>query len=97
MKAQAGLAAKDNASQGQGPAIIGLDQPPERGRGLAEHGDPFLIDEIEELKEEELILYCRSGARSGQAGLFLEAMGFKNVKNLVGGINDWKEKFGASN
>jgi rhodanese-related sulfurtransferase len=51
------------------------------------------IDEIEDLKDEELILHCRSGVRSAQAGLFLEAMGFRNVKNLVGGMLDWQEKF----
>ena len=53
------------------------------------------IDEIEDLKGEELILHCRSGVRSAQAGLFLEAMGYSNVKNLVGGMLDWQEKFGS--
>lgn len=52
------------------------------------------IDEIEELKDEELILYCRSGNRSGQAAMFLDAMGFKNTKNLVGGMLAWEDKFG---
>jgi len=52
------------------------------------------IDEIEDLKDKELILYCRSGNRSGQACMFLEAMGFKNTKNVVGGILAWQEKFG---
>ena len=51
------------------------------------------IEEIEDLKEEEIILYCRSGSRSGQACLFLEAMGFKNTKNLVGGMLNWQEKY----
>lgn len=51
------------------------------------------IDAIEDLKEEEVILYCRSGNRSMQACLMLESMGFKNVKNLVGGMLDWQEKF----
>ncbi len=50
-------------------------------------------DEIDDLKEEEVIFYCRSGNRSGQACLILETMGFKNVKNLVGGMNDWQVKF----
>lgn len=50
-------------------------------------------DEIEDLKNEEVIFYCRSGNRSGQACLMLEGMGFKNVINLVGGMNDWQEKF----
>ena len=52
------------------------------------------IDEIEDLKDEEVILYCRSGNRSGQAAMFLDAMGFKNTKNLVGGMLAWEDKFG---
>jgi len=52
------------------------------------------IDEIEDLKDQEVILYCRSGNRSGQAAMFLDAMGFKNTKNLVGGMLAWEEKFG---
>ena len=52
------------------------------------------IDEIEDLKNEEVILYCRSGNRSGQAAMFLDAMGFRNTKNLVGGMLAWEEKFG---
>ena len=54
------------------------------------------IEKIEELKEKELILYCRSGNRSGQACMFLDAMGFKNTKNLVGGMLAWQEKYGAA-
>lgn len=52
------------------------------------------IDEIEDLKDKEIILYCRSGNRSGQACMFLDAMGFKNTKNLTGGMLAWEEKFG---
>jgi len=52
------------------------------------------IDEIEDLKEKEVILYCRSGNRSGQAAMFLETMGFQNTKNLIGGMLAWEEKFG---
>lgn len=54
------------------------------------------IDEIEDLKQQELIVYCRSGNRSGQACLFLDALGFTNTKNLVGGMLGWQEKFGTS-
>jgi len=53
------------------------------------------IDDIEDLKDKEVILYCRSGNRSGQAAMFLETMGFQNTKNLVGGVLAWQEKFGA--
>ena len=52
------------------------------------------IDDIEDLKDQEVILYCRSGNRSGQAAMFLDAMGFKNTKNLVGGMLAWEERFG---
>lgn len=51
------------------------------------------IDSIEHLKNEELVLYCRSGNRSGQAALVLESMGFTNVVNVVGGMLSWKEHF----
>lgn len=51
------------------------------------------IDDIENLKGEELICYCRSGNRSMQACMMLETFGFTNVKNLEGGMNSWREKY----
>ena len=48
-------------------------------------------DELEDYKTEELIVHCRSGARSAQACLFLETMGYSNCKNLEGGILAWRE------
>jgi len=54
------------------------------------------VDELEVFKEKELILYCRSGNRSGQACMILDMLGFKNTKNLVGGMLDWQKKFGLS-
>ena len=55
----------------------------------------MLIDDIDELKNEEVICYCRSGKRSLQACLMLETFGFTNVKNLEGGMLNWKEKYGS--
>ena len=52
------------------------------------------IDEIEDLKDEEVIIHCRSGHRSMMACLFLDTLGFKNTKNLEGGVLAWQEKFG---
>ncbi len=51
------------------------------------------LDEIENWKDEEVIVYCRSGNRSGQACLILAAAGFSNVKNLTGGMLHWRDKF----
>ncbi|MEO6962166.1 MAG: rhodanese-like domain-containing protein [Puia sp.] len=50
------------------------------------------VDELENLKNKELICYCRSGNRSGQACHILDMMGFTNTKNLAGGMLAWKEK-----
>lgn len=51
----------------------------------------FQVDELEDLKDQELIMQCRSGKRSMQAGMMLETMGYSNVKNLTGGILAWQE------
>lgn len=50
------------------------------------------VDAIEDWKDKEVIVYCRSGNRSGQACMFLEQFGFANVTNLVGGMLDWQAK-----
>lgn len=54
------------------------------------------IEDIEDMKEQEIVCYCRSGNRSGQACLILEMLGFKNTKNLTGGMLAWQDKYGAS-
>jgi rhodanese-related sulfurtransferase len=46
---------------------------------------------IDNWKDEEVVLYCRSGNRSGIAAQILEQMGFKNPKNLVGGMVAWQQ------
>ena len=53
----------------------------------------MMTDDIDDLKNEEIICYCRSGNRSMQACLMLETFGFKNVKNLTGGMLEWQEKY----
>lgn len=54
---------------------------------------PGRLSEIEGLKNEEVIVHCRSGARSANAKMFLEDNGFANVRNLLGGMLDWRSKF----
>jgi rhodanese-related sulfurtransferase len=50
--------------------------------------------ELEEHKNDEIVLHCRSGARSGMAQGMLQANGFSNVRNLTGGVLAWIEAFG---
>ncbi|MEI6880559.1 MAG: rhodanese-like domain-containing protein [Bacteroidota bacterium] len=54
---------------------------------------PSKLDELAEFKNQEIILHCRSGARSGNAKMFLLDSGFTNVRNLLGGMLAWKEKY----
>ena len=51
------------------------------------------IEDIEDLRDEEVILYCRSGNRSGIAAMMLDQFGFTNTKNLTGGMLAWQDKF----
>ncbi len=50
------------------------------------------IEDIEDLRDEEVIINCRSGKRSMMACMILEQMGFTNTVNVVGGVLDWQDK-----
>lgn len=52
------------------------------------------LEEIENLKDEEVIIHCRSGKRSQMACMVLDQMGFADTVNVDGGILAWQEKFG---
>lgn len=52
------------------------------------------LDELEDLKEEEVIIHCRSGKRSAMACTILDQMGFKNTVNVEGGILAWIDQYG---
>jgi len=43
-------------------------------------------------KDEEIVLHCHHGMRSDRACQYLAAQGFTNVKNLIGGIDEWSLK-----
>jgi rhodanese-related sulfurtransferase len=41
-------------------------------------------------RDQELIFFCHHGSRSAQIAGFLAArLGFTNVANMLGGIDDW--------
>ncbi len=52
---------------------------------------PDRIEELEDWKNSEVIVHCRSGARSGRAKAFMESQGFTNVRNVLGGILAYNE------
>lgn len=53
------------------------------------------VEELEDLKDEEVVVYCRSGRRSMSACLILDQLGYKETYNLEGGILAWIDKYGA--
>jgi sulfur dioxygenase len=40
-------------------------------------------------REQPVVVFCRSGGRSARAALQLEAMGFKRVASMAGGMLEW--------
>jgi len=55
---------------------------------------PSALEELEDWQNEEIIVHCKRGGRSAAAKDFLSKNGFSNVRNLLGGADDWLEKFG---
>lgn len=42
-------------------------------------------------KEQEIVLVCRSGARSARAAALLAILGFRRSMNMVGGMIAWNQ------
>ena len=41
-------------------------------------------------RDKKWLIFCDSSGRSAMATVVLQEMGFKNVKNINGGMNAWK-------
>jgi glyoxylase-like metal-dependent hydrolase (beta-lactamase superfamily II)/rhodanese-related sulfurtransferase len=52
---------------------------------------PASLDVLEELKDKEIILVCRSGVRSTTAAAILRGLGFSDVNNLRDGMLQWNK------
>ena len=50
------------------------------------------IDALEEYKDKEVVMICHSGSRSMMAAQLLARAGFKDVRNLTGGMMMWHRK-----
>ncbi|MGB0850879.1 MAG: rhodanese-like domain-containing protein [Bacteroidia bacterium] len=51
------------------------------------------IDDLDDWMEKEVVVHCKSGMRSAAARDFMIREGFKNVRNLEGGIMAWQTEF----
>ena len=68
-------------NRGKIPSSINIDIY--KGQGFI-----YLVDELD--KAKNFYVYCRSGARSGQACSVMNQMGIQNAYNLLGGIMEWR-------
>lgn len=89
---------KDKIHDDKSVYLLDVRQPFEQYQSDIEYENSTLIphdrlenclNEIEADKEDEIVCMCRSGGRSAEACKLLEKEGFKNVKTLKGGINQW--------
>lgn len=86
---------------GQGITLIDVREPHEweichiEGARLIPLGElPARMHELD--PAEEIVLHCRSGARSAQALEMLRDAGFRRLKNLKGGILAWADEVDPS-
>ena len=87
------------AKRSQGKAFI-LDVRDPHEAQIATLGAPMIpvgelesrIGELKGREHDEILVHCRSGARSQKAALILKSHGFTNVSNVTGGILAWAEK-----
>ena len=48
------------------------------------------IDDLDEYRNQEIVVHCKSGGRSAAARDFMIKQGFTNVRNLEGGMMAWQ-------
>ncbi len=53
------------------------------------------IDDLDAWMNEEVVVHCKSGGRSAAAVDFMTRQGFKNARNLAGGMMAWQAQIGA--
>lgn len=56
------------------------------------YGDNFKNELAKLDKTKPLLVYCKSGGRSGKAASMMKAMGFEEVYDLKGGYSGWPFK-----
>ena len=93
---------QDKMESGTGFILLDVREPFEANISNLKHETtsiPYnkLGNEVENLEmDREYIVFCRSGATSKDACNMLKEAGFKNVKSLKGGINNWAKKIDPS-
>ena len=84
---------------GETPTIIDVREPWEHEEGripgaqnIPLNSLPDKLGDLDELKDQEIIVHCKSGSRSASAKAFLTQQGFTNVRNLLGGFQTYSSE-----
>jgi sulfur-carrier protein adenylyltransferase/sulfurtransferase len=90
---------KERLDRGDPLVIVDVREPYEWDIGNLEEYGALLVplgeleDRLDELdREAEIVLQCRSGARSARALLQMRSEGFQRLLNLKGGILAWSDE-----
>jgi len=83
------------------PFLLDVREPNEWEIGHLPDATRISVNELQGRLNEldtarEMVVYCRSGARSGRAVDMLRAAGFRKVKNMTGGILRWSDDVDTS-
>jgi sulfur-carrier protein adenylyltransferase/sulfurtransferase len=83
------------------PFLLDVREPNEWEIGHLPGATRISVNELQGRLNEldtarEMVVYCRSGVRSGRAVDMLRAAGFRKVKNMTGGILRWSDEVDPS-
>jgi sulfur-carrier protein adenylyltransferase/sulfurtransferase len=83
------------------PFLLDVREPNEWEIGHLPGATRISVNELQNRLNEldtarEMVVYCRSGVRSGRAVDMLRAAGFRKVKNMTGGILRWSDEVDSS-
>lgn len=92
---------KERLDRGEPIIIVDVREPQEYQINRIEGSKLIPLGELPRRYEEldphaAIVCQCKSGARSGKATAFLRGIGFKNVRNLAGGILGWIDQVDPS-
>ena len=78
---------------GETPTILDVREPWEHeesripgAQNIPLNSLPDKLDDLEEWKNQEVIVHCKGGGRATSAKAYLTQQGFTNVRNLTGGM-----------
>ena len=78
------------------PRLLDVREPWEHSRAalpdsrLIPLGDlPLRVGELDDWKDDDIVVYCHHGIRSAHAIGFLRSQGMQRLQNLAGGIDAW--------